>query len=376
MSQIEIRPVSGKSDLKAFVALPGQVSANDPHWVEPLHIERGEFYSPKKNPWYANGRAALFLAWKDGRPVGRISAQIDGLLPSVEGQTCGLFGSLSAYDDAAAVHALLDAAEAWLRAEGAGRMRGPLTFNMNHEVGLLIDGFDTDPFILMHHDPAHLQAHVESWGLEKARDVYAYRLNTDNGLPEKLRRFFKKAPDNLVIRDMNVKEWDQDVAHIARIFHASWKDNWGFNPYSDAEIKKLEKDMRPIVDGGLCRIAEVDGEPIGFITLLPNVNEAIKDFKGKLFPFNIIKLLWRLKFQKIRGARVPLMGVMPNLDPAVSSIVPLMLIYSPEKRYRERGFRELEFGWILEDNRPVRRLIEMLGSHIEKTYRVYERPLD
>lgn len=376
MSAIEIRPVEGKADLKAFIRLPGQVMQGDPNWVEPLHFERDEFYSPKKNPWFEHGRAALFLAWQNGRAVGRISAQIDDLLPDEDGQKIGLFGSITAFDDPAIVPALLDTAKAWLRAEGAARMRGPLTFNMNHEVGLLVDGFDLDPFILMHHDPKHLQAPMEAWGLEKARDVYAYRLNTDEGLPDRLRRFFKKAPENLIIRDMNVKEWDKDVAHIARIFHESWKDNWGFNPYNDGEIKKLEKDMRPIVDGGLCRIAEVDGEPVGFITLLPDVNEAIKDFKGKLFPFNVFKLLWRLKFMKFRGARVPLMGVLPGLDPIVSSVVPLMLIYSPEKRYRERGFSELEFGWILEDNKAVRRLIEMIGSKIVKTYRVYEAPVD
>lgn len=376
MSAIKIKAVEGKADKKTFIQLPGQVSANDPNWVEPLHFDRQEFYSEKKNPWFQNGHAVLFLAWQDGRAVGRISAQIDNMLEPYEGQKVGLFGSLAAYDDEAVVHALLDRAEAWLREQGAERMRGPLTFNMNHEVGLLIDGFDTDPYILMHHDPAHLQAHVESWGLTKARDVFTYRLDTRNGLPEKLRRFFKKAPDNLTIRDMNTKEWHSDVAHITHIFHESWKNNWGFNPYSEGEIRKLEKEMKPIIDGGLCRIAEVDGEPIGFIILLPDVNEALKDFKGKLFPFNIFRLLWRLKFKKFHGARVPLMGVLPNLDPAVSSIVPLMLIYSPEVRYRERGFEELEFGWILEDNKPVRRLIEMIGSHIEKTYRVYERPLD
>lgn len=155
-----------------------------------------------------------------------------------------------------------------------------------------------------------------------------------------------------------------------------WKDNWGFIPFTQAEINAMGKEMKPLIDPGLTRIAELDGEPIGFIVLMADVNEVVKDFRGKLFPFNILRLLWRLKYARIRGARVPLMGMLPGLEGIMASIAPVMLIYSPEERYRERGFNELEFSWILEDNMPVRKMIEMLGSKIVKTYRFYEKPLD
>ncbi len=376
MAAIEVREVSGKADTAEFIRLPGRIMAGDPNWVEPLHFERAQFFSPKHNPWFRHGEAAFFIARRDGRAVGRISAQIDKLSPAVEGRVCGLFGCLAAEEDQEAVSALLETAEAWLRAHGAGWMRGPYTLSINHEVGLLVEGFDSPPMLLMPHDPRWLGPMVEAAGLAKGRDAVAYRLDTANGLPEKPKRLFRNAPERLKIRGVNLKNWDAEVQTIAAIFNEAWKENWGFIPFTPLEIDAMAKEMKPLIDPGLSRIAELDGKPVGFIVLLPDVNEAIADFRGKLFPFNILRLLWRLKFGKIRGARVPLMGMLPELDGVLAAIAPLMLIYSPEPRYRERGFGELEFSWILEDNMPVRKMIEMLGSKVAKTYRVYEKPLD
>ena len=375
MASVEVREVAGKADMKTFIKLPGQFMKGDPHWVEPLHFERAQFFSPKHNPWFTHGTAQFFIAYRNGEPVGRISAQIDKLSPPVDDGVCGLFGSIASIDDQAVVSAMLDRAEAWLRENGASHMRGPYTLNINHEVGCLIDGFDSPPFLLMPHDPPYLGGLIEAWGLEKGRDLYAYRLDTANGLPEKLRRFFKNMPENVTIRGVDLKNWDQEVEHIASMFNEAWKENWGFVPFTQAEIDNMAKEMKPLIDPGLTRIAEQDGKPIGFIVLLPDVNEVIRDFNGKLFPFNVLRLLWRLKFGKIRQTRVPLMGVVPGLDPKVSAMIPLALIYSPEERYRERGFGELEFSWILEDNKPVQRLIEMVNGSIAKTYRVWEKSL-
>lgn len=376
MAAIEIREVAGKTEMKTFIRLPGRILKDDPHWVEPLHFERAQFFSPKHNPWFTHGEAAFFLAWSGGRAVGRVSAQIDSLSPDVEGRTCGLFGALTAENDPAIVAALLAEAEAWLRAKGAGHMRGPYTLNINHEAGLLIDGFDSPPFLLMPHDPPWLGPMMEATGLAKGRDAFAYRLRTEQGMPERLARFLRNAPDELTVRGVDMKKWDEEVGHIARIFNVAWKENWGFVPFTSAEIDAMAKEMKPLIDPGLTRIAEFDGEPVGFIVLMPDVNEAIRDFGGRLFPFNVLRLLWRLRYGKLHGSRVPLMGVTPGLPALISSAAPLMLIYSPEKRYRERGFQEVEFSWILEDNRPVRRMIEMLGARIAKTYRIYEKPLD
>lgn len=376
MSEIEVRQVVGKAEMKTFIRLPGQIMKDDPNWVEPLHFERAQFFSPKHNPWFAHGEAAYFLAWRGGRPVGRISAQIDQLSPRVDGRVCGLFGALTAENDAAIVKALLARAEAWLREKGAGWMRGPYTLNINHEAGLLVDGFDSPPFLLMPHDPPWLGPMVEAAGLTKGRDAFAYRLETTEGLPERPKRLFRSAPANLSIRPVDLKRWDAEVETIAHIFNEAWKGNWGFIPFTQGEIDAMAKDMKPLIDPGLSKIAELDGKPIGFIVVLPDVNEAIRDFKGRLFPFNILRLLWRLKYGKLHGARVPLMGMLPGLEGLAGSIAPLMLIYSLEPRCIERGFGELEFSWILEDNLPVRKVIEMLGARIAKTYRFYERPLD
>lgn len=376
MAEIEVREVAGKAEMKTFIRLPGVILADDPHWVEPLHFERAQFFSPKHNPWFTHGEAAFFIAWAEGRAAGRISAQIDRLSPEVDGRVCGLFGALTAEPEQAIVTALLKAAETWLRACGAGWMRGPYTLNINHEAGLLIDGFDSPPFLLMPHDPPWLGAMVEAAGLAKGRDAFAYRLDTSAGLPERPKRLFRQAPAALRIRPVDLRRWDEEVEIIAHIFNESWKENWGFVPFTRQEIDAMAKEMKPLIDPGLTRIAELDGRAIGFIVMMPDINEAIRDFRGRLFPFNILRLIWRLKFGRQRGARVPLMGMLPGLEGLVGSIAPLMLIYSLEERCRERGFRELEFSWILEDNKPVRSLIEMIGARIAKTYRFYERPLD
>lgn len=375
MSEIEIREVADKAEMGVYIRLQGEILKDDPNWVEPLHFERREFFS-QKNPWFTHGRAAFFLAWRRGEPVGRISAQIDDLSPKVEGRVCGLFGALTAVEDQAVVSALLDRAEAWLRAEGAGHMRGPYTLNINHESGVLIDGFDTPPFMLMPHDPPWIAPMIEAWGMAKGRDVLAYRLDCRNGLPERPKRLFAQAPEGISIRGVNLKKWDEEVETIARIFNEAWKDNWGFVPFTQAEIDAMAKEMRPLIDPGLVKFAEMDGRTVGFIALLPNINEIIRDFRGRLFPFNVLRLLWRLKFGRIPSARVPLMGMLPDIGDGVAGrILPLMLIYSPEDRVRARGILDLEFSWILEDNMSVRRMIEMIGGRVVKTYRIFEKPL-
>ena len=197
-----------------------------------------------------------------------------------------------------------------------------------------------------------------------------------NGLPERPKRLFAQGPEGVSIRGVNLKQWDEEVETIARIFNEAWKDNWGFVPFTQAEIDAMAKEMKPLIDPGLVKFAEMDGRTVGFIALLPNINEIIRDFRGRLFPFNVLRLLWRLKFGRIPSARVPLMGMLPDIGDGVAGrILPLMLIYSPEDRVRARGILDLEFSWILEDNMSVRRMIEMIGGRVVKTYRIFEKPL-
>jgi hypothetical protein len=371
---LEVTPVEGRQQIEAFIRLPGQLSAADPNWVEPLWLERRRFLSPRTNPFFEHAEVAMWLAWRDGRAVGRISAQIDRLAPKVDGLPLGYFGMLAAEDSAETMVALFDAAEVWLAERGMAVVRGPFDFGINQTSGLLIEGFDTPPSLMMGHDQPWLAAGVEGLGYAKAKDLVAYRMNTRGGLLERLRKLAERASGGVVIRSLDRRRYREEIALIASIFNDAWADNWGFTALTEAEIEAMGDEMKPILDPDLVKIAELHGEPVGFIVLLPNVNESIADLGGRLLPFGWLKLLWRLKFAPMRSGRVPLMGVRRSHSGSLlGKTLPLKLIYALQPRSLARGLEELELGWLLEDNMPVRRVVEMVGGRQVKTYRIYER---
>jgi hypothetical protein len=373
---LSVTPVQGRSQREAFIRLPGRLSAGDPNWVEPLWFERRRFLDPRHNPFFEHAEVALWLAWRDGRPVGRISAQIDRLAPGIDGLKPGFFGMLAAEDDPETLVALFAAAEAWLAGRGVRAVRGPFDLSVNQTSGLLVEGFDLPPSLMMGHDQPWLAPGVERLGYAKARDLVAYRMDCSNGLPGRMRKLADRASEGVAVRSIDMKRYHDEITLITGMFNDAWAGNWGFIPLTEAEIDAMAAEMKPIIDPGLVKIAEVHGEPAAFIVLLPNINEAIADLGGRLVPFGWLKLLWRLKVTGQRTARVPLMGVTrAHASSVLGKLLPLKLIYALQTRSLARGLRELELSWLLEDNWPVRRVVESVGGRHVKTYRVYEKRL-
>ena len=373
MSSVEIIAVSTPAELRRFIELPFSLYAGDPSFVPPLLLERHEALSAKKNPFFQHAEAQFWLARRDGTDVGRISAQIDRLVQDAE---IGHFGMLVAEDRADVFAALLAAAEGWLRERGKRRVLGPFNLSINEESGLLVDGFDTPPMLLMGHDARYAAARVEAEGYAKAKDLIAYIHETERELPPSARRFIdKQMPANMTVRQLDTRRYREEFDTVTAIFNDAWSKNWGFLPFTEAEIAHMAKSLKPLIRADCVALVEVDGQPIGFGIALPNLNELIADFHGKLLPFNWAKLLWRMK-RGAKTARVPLMGIRRSYSGGlVGGLAPFLIIDSLRKALRKQGVRQVELSWILEDNRPMRHMIESLGARPYKTYRIYEKRL-
>lgn len=366
----------GSKGVDRFIALPYRLHQGDPNWVPPLFMERQETLSPKTNPYFLHADVMYFLALRGDRVVGRISAQIDRSGLEIRKDATGHFGLLAAEDDQAVVDALFEAAADWLRAKGMIRMVGPFNLSINEETGLLVDGWDRPPMLMMGHDRAYLGSRIEAAGLTKAKDVYAYLYDIEQDLPAGVRQMIDRPlPTNLRLRMLDMKRYEEDLGHVTSIFNNAWAGNWGFVPLSEAETKQMAKSLKLLINPKLAWIAEVDDKPVAFGVCLPNLNEAIADLGGKLFPFGIVKMLWRLKVAGVKTARVPLMGVRRDVGGWLQAILPFLVVDRMRLEARKLGYEWIELSWILEDNRPMRRMIEAIGSERYKTYRLYERAL-
>jgi len=373
---IEIVPVTDKALMDRFIRVPFRVHADDPQFVPPLMMERREAFSPKINPFFQHADTQFWLARRGGADVGRISAQIDHLAPSVKSEGAGHFGMIASDDDRQVFDVLFATAEAWLRERGCRKLLGPFNLSINEETGLLVDGFDTKPMLLMGHDRPYVGAQIERLGYVKAKDVLAYIMDITQPLPEAVRRLVERPLNNgLRVRPMNMKRYHDDIVTMTGIFNDAWSGNWGFVPFTDAEIDHMAKSLKPILDPNLVAFAELNGEAVGFGVALPNINAAIGDFDGKLLPFNWAKLLWRLKVRGISSGRVPLMGVKRSISGFGARLVPFLIIEAMRQQGLKKGMREIELSWILEDNLPMRQIIETLGGRAYKTYRIYEKSL-
>ncbi|WPB58958.1 dATP pyrophosphohydrolase [Xylophilus sp. GOD-11R] len=374
MNPIEIIPVRTPAELTRFIKLPAQIHAQDPNFVTQLTMERQEALSPKKNPYFAHAETQFWLARRDGRDVGRISAQIDKLVQDPE---IGHFGMICAIDDADVFAALFAAAEAWLAARGKTRVIGPFNLSINEETGLLVDGFDTPPMMLMPHDAPYAGARVEAQGYAKAKDLIAYLYDIEHELPAAARRMIgPRKPAALTVRNLDTSRYIEEFDTVTAIFNDAWSQNWGFIPFTKAEIAHMAKSLKMFIDPKCVAIVELNGKAVGFGIALPNLNEMIADFGGALFPFNWAKLLLRLK-RGTKTARVPLMGISRSISGELAgAIAPFLAIDTMRQGLRAKGVKQVELSWILEDNRPMRHIIESLGADPYKTYRVYEKRLD
>jgi hypothetical protein len=374
---VEIVPVSGKAELERFIRVPMTLNAHDPSWIAPLMFERREALSPKHNPFFAHAEHQFWLARRDGRDVGRISAQIDHLARTEPEAPAGYFGMIAGEDDAQVFAALFEAAEAWLKARGRARAIGPFNLSINEEVGLLIDGFDTPPMLMMGHDPPYAAHRIEEQGYAKVKDVFAYYSGVPTftgGVETLLRR--PHAP-GLVIRPINMKDFDGEVRTLVEIWNDAWEQNWGFAPITEAETAHLGESLRLLLHPRLIWFIEIDGESAGFGALLPNLNDAIFDLGGKLAPFGWAKLLWRLKVKGVKRGRVPLMGVRRKFArDRRGAFAPFLILEAFRREAPKIGITEAEYSWILEDNTPMRHILESFGAKIYKTYRIFGKSLD
>ncbi len=383
MADINIRPVSTQADKQAFVDLPFRLYADDPNWVPPLKSDVMATITPGKNPWFEHGEAQLFLAERNGHIVGRISAHLDYLAlaqPSEQGMGPGVgnWGFFEA-EDAEVAKILIETAEAWLRDKKMVRALGPLSLSIWEEPGLLVQGHDHPPTVLMgHHNPAY-GAWIQAAGYAGVKDLYTYHIPLDVPLTPLVQRIVASGERNerIVIRKVNKANFDAEAAIILSILNDAWSGNWGFVPITDAEVAHTGKQLKPIVFNDLIRIAEVDGEPVAFMMTWPDINEKIATFGGSLFPFNWAKLLWWLRAPKVRSMRVPLMGVVKKFQATrlASQLAFMMVAYIREASTRTFGASRGEFGWVLDDNGPMQSVGEAMNGEINKVYRIYEKPL-
>lgn len=383
MNNIIIRPVLTKADKKAFIDLPFRLYANDPNWVPPLKDEVYGLITPGKNPWFEHGEAELFLAERDGNIVGRISAHIDHLAlkqPPEQGMGpgCGNWGLFEA-EDAYVAAALVARAEDALRAKGMTRSMGPISLAMWDEPGLLVEGFKQPPVVMMGFNSPEYAAWVEAAGYAGVQDLLTFDLPIDKDLPELSNRIvvMGERSGRIHIRKVDKRRFDEEAALLLSILNDAWSDNWGFVPFTDAEIAYAGKKLKPIVYEDLIRVAEVDGEPVAFMMTIPDLNEKLKYFGGTLWPFNWAKLLWWLRKPKVTTMRVPLMGVVKKLQSTrMASQLALMLVeYIRRDSVNKYGATRGDFGWVLASNGPMRSVGEAVGGTVNKVYRIYEKAL-
>jgi hypothetical protein len=378
MSLPVTRPVVSKADRKAFVDLAWQVYRGDPAWVPPLKSEVHALLDPAKNPWFGHARAQLWLAERDGRPVGRISAQVDDLVLEHMGAGLGQWGMFEALDGEAAA-LLIATAEDWLRDQGMSRAMGPISLSIWDEPGLLIKGFGQPPTVMMGHHRPEYQGWIEAAGYSKAKDLYTYELDIRPEMGPLMARLVSSTERNprINIRTVDKTHFDRDARVILNLLNDAWSNNWGFVPLTEAEIAYAGKKLKPIIYEDLVRIAELDGEPVAFMITLPDINELTADLNGRLFPFGWAKLLWRLCKPRTQRARVPLMGVASKLHGTrlASQLAFTLIEHIRRPCVGKFGVTHGEFGWVLEDNQGMLSIAQLPGAEVNKVYRIYERAL-
>jgi GNAT superfamily N-acetyltransferase len=365
-----VRAVGSPSDSKRFIKYPFAKYRNEEHWVPPLLIAEQEQFDPKKNPFYAHARVDLFLAERGGEVVGRIAAIDDDNHNRTHGDNIVFFGFFEAKDEEAA-NVLLARVEEWGRERGRSAVRGPANPSLNHSAGLLIDAFDSDPFVLMPYNPPEYHRYVANSGYRKVKDLYAWLfergqdISRISRLAERIRK-----RHNLVIRPVDVKRWDEEIERFRDLYNRAWERNWGFVRYTDPEFDHLAKEFKLILDPELVALAEVDEELAGVTVVLPDANQVFKRMQGRLLPFGILHFLNRKRI--IDQVRVPILGVAPEHR---NKGFELAMIHELYGRAIAKGYKRCECSWTLEDNRPMNHIIEAGGARLYKTYRIYQKEI-
>jgi GNAT superfamily N-acetyltransferase len=372
---VSICPIQlgNRRQLKAFIKFPWKIYGDDPNWVPPLILEQLHFFTPGRNPYLSHSTAQLFMAFQGGEPVGRISAHENNQHLHVHKDGAGFFGFFECIDDQAVARALLDAASAWLSKRGLKTMRGPASFSVNHEVGLLLDAFDEPPLVRMTYNPPYYAGLIEGYGLRKIQDLYAYVMLESEGIPERVRGIADLALEDpkLVVRTVDIRDFENEMERIRTIYAEAWSENWGAVPLTEAEFDRVVAEFRSIYDRDLFFIAEYDGEPAGMSLVLPDVNQVLKKAGGRLLPWGLLKMLWYRR--KIDAWRMPVLGV--RREHRLRGIEVVFCCRTYEVAKKNRHYRKGELSWVLESNTAANTVLKRLGARRSKTYRIYEKAL-
>ncbi len=372
---VTVHPVTNRHDISTFIDIPWRVYADDPMWVPPLRLERRLHFS-RFNPFFKHAEWQAWIAYRNNQPVGRISAQIDQLHRQRYGADTGHFGLLESVDDTEVFAALTHTAETWLAERDTKHVSGPFGFSMNQECGVLVDGFDTPPMVMMPHSPKWYGRLLEEQGYQPLKDLLAYWLNLDFKIPQVMRILLGQFSKRIHLRTIYRNQFKEEMEMLRSIFNDAWSDNWGFVPFTEAEFSELGSTFRVLLKDEHMQIAEVDGVPSAFMVSLPNLNAIFAKLDGSLFPFGWFRVYKFLKYNEVKTARVPLMGVRKQFQNTPLGItLAFMLIDAPRHFAISLGIREAELSWILEDNKPIRAMLDSLGSKEYKRYRIYGKTL-
>jgi hypothetical protein len=378
---IEVIALRGARDRRSFVNLPYDLHRSDPNWMPPLRRDIRVLLDRRRNPFFDHGEAEFWLAWRDGKPVGRISAQINRLHLDTHRDETGNFGMLEAIDDPAVFKALLKTAERWVAERGMRRIVGPYNLSMNDEIGVLVSGFDSPPMVGMPHTPPYYAEHIEAAGYAKAKDLHALRVAVAELLTEHLERVERvtvqlRAEGRMGQRFLDPAKFAEEMRLALEIYNEAWTENWGFLPVSEREAKALIDQLAPILPPQGVIFGLADGEAAAMLVALPNLNELLADLDGRLFPFGWARLLWRLRFSRPKGARIILVGVRRRYrGSAISMALATLMMGTLLKVGQERNVEMVEMSWILEDNKASLDSCLAIGARLAKLYRIYSRAL-
>lgn len=379
-SDVTIVPVEGRDLWRAFHHLPLKLYKNDPNWVAPLLLERQIHFDPKHNPFFQHAKANFWLALRGDEPIGRITAQIDELHLKQHSDATGHFGFIEGIDDKAVFNALLATAETWLREQGMRRSLGPVSFAMWDEPGLLIEGFDRPPNVLMGHHLPYYERLITGSGYTQVQDLLAYEYPMNKPFSENTLRLITRAQEKHHFHfrplRMDSKNFPKEIELIRDIMNDAWSENWGFVPMTKAEIDDIAMLFKFFLKPDAVVIAEYEGEAAGFGMMLPNINETIRDLNGRLLPFGFIKMLWRLKVKGVQSGRMALMGIRRKWwNSPVGAIAALLIVQNAKNSDFASTAVHGELSWILDSNERIKRVLAQFGAHVTKRYRIYEKML-
>lgn len=359
--------------MSQFIRLPWKIYRNDAHWVPPLMLDMKGLLDKTKHPFFAHSSADFFIARRKDECIGRIAAILNNNHNRFHSERTAFFGFFESVNDPAVSRALLGEAEKWARTRGMERLRGPMNYSTNETVGMLIEGFDTDPFIMMPHNPAYYAGLLEDSGFFKAMDLYAWWLLTDKGLSPKIARVGARVlkDQEIRVRGIDMRNFWKEVEVIKSIYNDAWSTNWGFVPMTDAEFHHMAKDLKLVIDPRLLLIAEKNGDPVAFSLALPDVNQALKKINGRLFPLGLPRLLYHAR--RLRRVRVLALGISKKLQNWNG--LGAALYYESFQRGVQAGYQSCEFSWTLETNDLINRSMKLFGAEIYKRYRIYEKSL-